>query len=89
VVFLSIIFGKTIAPNVMVLHRAISGQGLLEVDVAHAGETWEHAREKIMEALESGDSLSSRRFKNCARLWFDVGSLHHWSASNGFFAPFG
>lgn len=25
--------------------------GLLEVDVAHAGETWEHAREKIMEAL--------------------------------------
>lgn len=24
---------------------------MLEVDVAHAGETWEHAREKIMEAL--------------------------------------
>jgi DNA-nicking Smr family endonuclease len=24
---------------------------MLEVDVAHAGATWEHAREKIMEAL--------------------------------------
>ena len=27
-------------------------EGLLEVDVAHAGETWEHAREKIEEALD-------------------------------------
>lgn len=28
-------------------------QGILEVDVAHAGETWEHAREKIVEALDA------------------------------------
>ena len=27
-------------------------QGMLEVDVAHAGETWEHAREKIVAALD-------------------------------------
>ena len=26
-------------------------EGLLEVDVAHAGETWEHVREKIVVAL--------------------------------------
>ena len=28
------------------------GRGILEVDVAHAGETWEDARDKIREALE-------------------------------------
>ena len=27
-------------------------EGLLEVDMAHAGETWEHVREKILEALD-------------------------------------
>lgn len=27
-------------------------EGVLEVDVAHAGETWEQARVKIVEALE-------------------------------------
>jgi len=27
-------------------------QGILEVDIAHAGETWEHARDKIVEALD-------------------------------------
>jgi hypothetical protein len=32
-------------------------QGMLEVDVAHAGETWEHAREKIVAALDRGDLL--------------------------------
>jgi hypothetical protein len=29
-------------------------QGVLEVDVAHAGETWEVAREKIMRAVDRG-----------------------------------
>ncbi|MGB0327331.1 MAG: Smr/MutS family protein [Akkermansiaceae bacterium] len=27
-------------------------KGILEVDVAHAGETWEQAREKILDALD-------------------------------------
>ena len=27
-------------------------EGVLEVDVAHAGETWEQAREKIVKALD-------------------------------------
>ncbi len=29
-------------------------QGLLEVDVVHAGETWEEARDKIIEAVDRG-----------------------------------
>ena len=29
-------------------------QGLLEVDVAHAGETWDEAREKIIKAVDHG-----------------------------------
>jgi hypothetical protein len=29
-------------------------QGVLEVDVAHAGETWEVAREKILRAVDRG-----------------------------------
>ncbi len=29
-------------------------RGLLEVDVAHAGETWEQAREKILRAVDRG-----------------------------------
>lgn len=27
-------------------------KGILEVDVAHAGETWEQSREKILDALD-------------------------------------
>lgn len=29
-------------------------QGVLEVDVAHSGETWEMAREKILRAVDRG-----------------------------------
>jgi hypothetical protein len=29
-------------------------QGLLEVDVAHSGETWQDSREKIMKAFDQG-----------------------------------
>ena len=64
-------------------------EGVLEVDVAHAGETWEQAREKNREGAGSSHSLSPRRFKNRAWLRFDVGSLYHWPACDGFLASFG
>ena len=34
--------------------RGRAFQGLLEVDVAHSGETWEVAREKILRAVDRG-----------------------------------
>lgn len=34
--------------------RGRSLRGLLEVDVAHSGETWEVAREKILRAVDRG-----------------------------------
>jgi DNA-nicking Smr family endonuclease len=48
-------------------------QGLLEVDVAHSGETWEVAREKIIRAV------------NQAMLHGHSGVkiIHGWGASTG------
>ena len=39
------------------------GRGILEVDVAHAGETWEEARGKIREAVERAHDGAYRGVK--------------------------
>lgn len=38
-------------------------RGMLEVDVAHAGETWEVAREKILRAVDRGVAHGHRGVK--------------------------
>jgi hypothetical protein len=48
-------------------------QGLLEVDVAHASETWDEAREKIMRALDHGLQYGHRGVK----------IIHGYGASTG------
>ena len=48
-------------------------QGLLEVDVVHAGETWEQAREKITAAVNRGVLHGHRGVK----------IIHGWGASTG------
>ena len=42
----------TVCPKCGESLRGRSLQGMLEVDVAHAGETWEVAREKILRAVD-------------------------------------
>lgn len=48
-------------------------QGLLEVDVAHSGETWEVAREKILRAVDRGVMNGHRGVK----------IIHGYGAANG------
>ncbi len=48
-------------------------RGLLEVDVAHAGETWEQAREKILRAVDRGVMNGHRGVK----------IIHGYGASRG------
>ena len=48
-------------------------QGVLEVDVAHAGETWEVAREKILRAVDRGVLHGHRGVK----------IIHGYGAGNG------
>lgn len=43
--------------------RGRSLRGLLEVDVAHSGETWEIAREKILRAVDQGVARGHRGVK--------------------------
>lgn len=60
-------------PKCGVEARGTVCQGLLEVDVAHSGETWDMAREKIVkavdEALQHGHS--------------GVKIIHGWGSSTG------
>lgn len=39
------------------------GRGILEVDVAHSGETWEEAREKILSAFDQAREGGYRGLK--------------------------
>ena len=48
-------------------------RGLLEVDVAHARETWEQARDKILRAVDRGVMNGHRGVK----------VIHGYGASNG------
>lgn len=48
-------------------------QGLLEVDVAHSGETWEVAREKIIRAVNEAMLHGHSGVK----------IIHGWGASTG------
>jgi hypothetical protein len=48
-------------------------RGVLEVDVAHAGETWDIAHEKILNAVNRGVMLGHSGVK----------IIHGWGASTG------
>jgi hypothetical protein len=53
--------------------RGRSLRGVLEVDVAHSGETWEVAREKILRAVDRGVLNGHRGIK----------IIHGYGAGNG------
>jgi hypothetical protein len=53
--------------------RGVISRGLLEVDVAHAGETWEVAREKIIRAMDQALLHGHGGLK----------IIHGWGASTG------
>ena len=45
-------FGARVCPKCDGFAPGEVRKGILEVDVAHAGETWEQARDKIVDALD-------------------------------------
>ena len=63
----------TVCPKCGESLRDRSLQGVLEVDVAHSGETWEVAREKILRAVDRGVMNGHRGVK----------IIHGYGAGNG------
>lgn len=56
-------FGVVRCPKCDGFESLSERRGILEVDVAHGGETWEQAREKILDALDEAVNGGYRGLK--------------------------